>query len=212
MTDPRDLALLQTLPPVPVPRFGALDPLGENGQRLLLADNGVFLEVRRAWLHAVCCCGQIDAGIPLPFGKVEEGLSLPFGAIPRRLLDRFVEVARQRLPNEAAGGIVLDTATGQFDLRIYESSHCSAARIDYLAAPLGETESLVVDIHSHGSAPAGFSAQDDMDDSGTTKFAVVVGSLDRTATRSAQIAIRLYLNGLTVPVEFGCWSPEGDEQ
>jgi PRTRC genetic system protein A len=72
-------------------------------------------------------------------------------------------------------------------------------------------EALVVDLHSHGIAPAGFSAQDDLDDCGATKVAVVVGRLDRKAGgRCADIAVRLVLNGLLLPLLYDEWKEEGD--
>ena len=43
-TDPRDAALQRACPTVPAPRFGLL-PEMQNGQRLLIAANGVFVQV-----------------------------------------------------------------------------------------------------------------------------------------------------------------------
>jgi PRTRC genetic system protein A len=208
---PLDVALRETLPIATMPRFGEFQPLSASGQRLLLGENGLFLEVRRPWLHAIAECGVVDAGLRLPFGRVKPQLELPFGLLPRVLVDQFIRVARERLPNEVAGAIVLDTERAEFELRIHEADEASAARIDYRALPLRSHEALVVDLHSHGIAPAGFSAQDDLDDCGATKVAVVVGRLDRKAGgRCADIAVRLVLNGLLLPLLYDEWKEEGD--
>src|SRR5512143_2580712 len=103
MTHPLDAALLAAMPTITVPRYGAFEPLTAPGQRLLVAANGLFLEVRREWLHAIAECGCIDADVQLPYGSVQPQLDLPRGALPSELIDAFVEVARARLPNECAG-------------------------------------------------------------------------------------------------------------
>ena len=49
MIDPRDAALQRTCPTVAAPRFGTL-PEMENGQRVVVAANGVFIQVKLDWL------------------------------------------------------------------------------------------------------------------------------------------------------------------
>lgn len=206
MTHPLDAALLTAMPTITVPRYGAFEPLTAPGQRLLVASNGLFLEVRREWLHAIAECGCIDADVQLPYGSVQPQLDLPRGALPSELIDAFVEVARARLPNECAGAITLDAPTGEFALRIHGDNHASPASVSYRVDRLAAHESLVVDIHSHGHLPAGFSGQDDRDDAGCTKVAVVIG---RVAEPEPEIAVRLCLHGLFRPLLLGRWTEHG---
>ena len=56
---------------------------------------------------------------------------------------------------------------------------------------------MVVDIHSHGWAPAFFSSTDDADDRGAMKISLVLGNLDRARPSSA---MRLCMAGLVQPV------------
>lgn len=208
MSHPLDDALLATMPVVPMPRYGVLTPLARAGQRLLIGRNGMFMEVRRAWVHAIVPCGALDAPIALPYGDVAPKLELPYGPVPKALVDAFIEVAREHLPNEVAGGVVLDERAQQFELRIYGSEVASEARVDYRARPLGEHEVLMVDLHSHGRLPAVFSAQDDRDDAGCTKIAVVVGGVG-IAGDSVEFSARLCLNGVLLPLESGYWTAQG---
>jgi len=209
MKHPLDIALERTLPVVAMPRYGDFEPLRENGQRLLIGSNGLFLEVRRAWVYAITEGGELEAGLSTPFGRVEPVFDLTCGTMPRELMDEFVAFARSQLPNEAAGCIVLDTRSGTFELRLHRASVSSSAHIEYRAQALAEHEALVVDVHSHGRLAAGFSALDDLDDRGSTKIAVVVGRLDRPAEEGVELAVRLCLNGVIGQVLSGHWSSQG---
>ncbi|HQR21912.1 MAG TPA: PRTRC system protein A [Burkholderiaceae bacterium] len=206
MIHPLDAALLAALPTLPMPCYGEFTPLDESGQRLLLGSNGVFLEVRRPWLHAVAECGWIDPCLRLPYGTVTPRIELPHGALPRALVDEFLAVARERLPNEVAGAMVLDLRTGAISLRVHADEDAGPARVRYHMERLAAHESLVVDIHSHGALGAGFSAQDDDDDAGATKIAVVVG---RVEDEQPQIAVRLCLHGVFLPLTSGRWTNTG---
>ena len=83
MTDPRDEALQRACPVLAAPLFGVL-PAMENGQRVIVASNGVFVQVKRDWLDCVERLGGIDAAI---IGTVEPGaaaIRLESGQGPRR--------------------------------------------------------------------------------------------------------------------------------
>ena len=49
--DSRDVALQSVMPTVMVPRYSELEELATAGDRILMAANGVWLEVCRAWLY-----------------------------------------------------------------------------------------------------------------------------------------------------------------
>ena len=50
MMDVRDIALQAACPVIAAPRFGPLPDM-VNGQRIILAANGVFVQVKLDWLR-----------------------------------------------------------------------------------------------------------------------------------------------------------------
>ena len=96
MMDVRDLALQTACPAIAAPRFGPL-PNMANGQRIILAANGVFVQVKLDWLD---CIQRLSHAlpIPLPYGGIEERLTFTFGVLPIRLIEAFIEAARRGLP------------------------------------------------------------------------------------------------------------------
>ena len=136
----------------------------ENGQRVIVARNGVFLQVKRDWLDCVERLGGIDAAMPLPYGKMTPSVCFTLGTIPIALLDAFIAAGRAGLPNEIAGGLIYSARRSTLRLAIYEPLHGTAHGIAYRMPPLDGDESIAVDLHTHGVLPAFWSATDDMDD------------------------------------------------
>jgi PRTRC genetic system protein A len=95
--DPRDAALQATCPCVAVPRFGRLPQAGQ-GQRVLVARNGVFAEVTRPWLHSVLKLTELPQAPPLPYGDMHEGIEFSFGVIPTRCWTSSWHMAAQTCP------------------------------------------------------------------------------------------------------------------
>lgn len=199
MSDPRDVALAKSFPILGVPRFGTFEPLTTNGQRLLVTASGFFLEVRRDWLYAVQPCGIPLGMVKYPFGEILPVTQLSFGKIPRALVEQFIAIARNALPNEVAGAIVFHANTGKLELRIFESLQASKAHVRYAMPSLAPGEHIAVDIHSHGDMPAFFSAVDDKDDSSATKLAAVVGCVGKD---QPDVEVRLCLSGLFIPIHY----------
>ena len=100
MMDVRDIALQAACPVIAAPRFGPLPDM-VNGQRIILAANGVFVQVKLDWLD---CIQRLSPAlpIPLPYGGIEERLTFTFGVLPIRLIEAFIEAGRRGLPNEVA--------------------------------------------------------------------------------------------------------------
>ena len=195
MTDPRDEALQRACPVLAAPSFGVL-PAMENGQRVIVASNGVFLQVKRDWLDCVEHLGGIDAAMPLPYGKITPSVRFTFGTIPIALLDAFIATDRAGLPNEIAGGLIYSAQRGTLRLAIYEPLHSFAHGIEYRMPLLARDESIAVDLHTHGLLPAFWSATDDEDDR-SVKVSGVFGNLDRDQPSAA---FRLVLNGMYRPL------------
>ncbi len=195
MTDPRDEALQRACPVVAAPLFGVL-PAMENGQRVIVASNGVFVQVKRDWLDCVEPLAAIDATMPLPYGRMTPSVRFTFGTIPVALLDAFIAAGRAGLPNEIAGGLIYSAQGQTLRLATYEPLHSTAHRIEYRMPPLARDESIAVDLHTHGVLPAFWSATDDVDDR-SVKVAGVFGNLDRERPSAA---FRLVLNGMYRPL------------
>jgi len=189
--DPRDRALQSICPCLIVPRFGPL-PAMAPGQRVLLAANGTFLEVRRSWLHCVLQLAALPKAPPLPFGEVRERVDLSFGVIPIALLEQFIEAGRTRLPNEIAGALIFNaTAAQRLRLVMHETISERPDQVHYRMPDLGPGDEIAVDLHTHGRYSAGWSSTDDRDDQGI-KVCGVFGDLHRDRPSAA---FRLAVNG-----------------
>ena len=188
--DPRDAALQTACPVIAAPRFGTL-PEMRNGQRFVVAANGLFVQVKLDWLDCTLRMADIGPVPPLPYGTVDERITFAFDVIPVRLLDAFVEAGRKRLPDEIAGGLIYSRRTGELRLQVYEALAASPGSIRYAMPTLESDESIAVDLHTHGRFPAFWSPIDERDDRGI-KVAGVFGDLHRPRPSAA---FRLTVNG-----------------
>lgn len=194
--DSRDIALQSVTPTVMVPRYGDFEPLGSSGHRFLAAADGLWLEARRPWCYLRRPLAQ-QCAVAMPYGRVEavfESISIPFD-----LVRGFIAAARKRLPNEAAAWIVWQQDTGQFSLRLLPEIEAGPGSIRFHRPVLVRGEHVVVDIHSHGTLPAFFSATDDRDDKGEVKFSCVVGNIDAD---EPSLCVRLCAIGYFEPIAF----------
>ncbi len=191
MIDARDAALQQSCPVIAAPMFGALPPMA-HGQRIVLAKNGVFIQVKRAWLDSLQQVGVLDPRLPLPYGEIAPVTAFSFGVIPVTLLQAFIDAGRAALPNEIAGGLIYTQRTGMLRLALYEPIEHSPDGIAYRMPDLLRDEAVAVDLHTHGRHAAFFSTTDDEDDR-CVKVAGVFGNLDQARPSAA---FRLVINGL----------------
>lgn len=191
-------AIVQSITPtVMAPCYGALQGLEECGQRYIAARDGLYLEVRRRWLHALWRVSSVRPA-SLPYGAVTPAIRLLCGKPPKRFLARFKEAAREAFPLETAAWITWSATTGHFLYRTPEMRSRTRAHVAYERPVLEEGEYLVVDMHSHGGYPAGFSAKDDADDRGEVKLSLVIGHCDQA---QPSVAIRLSALGHFLPLE-----------
>lgn len=192
-----DQLVLDQLPAVMVPPTSVLPRLDKNGQRLLMAREGTYLEVRRDWLYAVRRCATFREGLQVPYGRVLETIELAGRTVPRDLIEAFIAEARFVSPLEIGGIVTYDTASGEWALRMSRSVSATAAALSYEIAPLGRAERRVVDIHSHGESAAFVSEKDRKDTAGATAVVIVVGQLDRD---TPDVKAYLYLHGMCMPL------------
>lgn len=192
--DIRDKIMQQQFPLVPVPAFSEFRPLESNGQRLLTAKNGIFLEVK----HPCFYVRKRVAGLPfeMPFGLLNEVVEVI--PVPVSMFQQFKEHAQSQLPNEAAGRIVYMHDQDAWRLDVYTPKSVGVAHVSYDIPALQVGDSLGVDIHSHGFFAPKFSLQDDLDDSLETKLAAVISF--NKGNSGVELSARVCLRGLFIPL------------
>ncbi|WP_051657052.1 PRTRC system protein A [Burkholderia cenocepacia] len=200
-----DEALFDSAPVATVPRHAEFAPLLDVGHRFLLAAEGLFVEIRRPWLHLIQPIVPIEGACPRPpYGSIDAKIEFAFGRISAAEphLRRFATDAAGAAPNEHAAWIVWNETSKELVYREVEVTSSTPTAITINRPPLADDESLAFDLHSHGAGPAGFSATDDADDAGEVKIAGVIGGV---GTANPSVAFRLCALGkmitLRVPVQ-----------
>lgn len=193
-----DEVLLQTCPLIPAPRFSALERLRGCGHRYLAGTHGLYLELRREWLHALVAVAP--SATPLPYGPVRPHVSLAFGPQLAELIDLFVARAVAAMPNEYAAWLSWDDTTRQLAFEPVEILDAGPRHVRYRRPPATKGRSLAVDIHSHGALPAFFSDEDDADALDDAKLEIVVGSLG-----SERYSVACRLSMLGVHIDYSEW-------
>jgi PRTRC genetic system protein A len=188
-----DTTLQQSFPTVMVPRKEPVAEMQAAGERLLMAENGVFLEIRRNWISLVRQIAQFHVRTAVPYGRVVESTRLTFDRIPVDLIGQFASMARQACPNETGAWIVWSSTTQAFRLAPVAIITHDSGSLKYEPPALAGDEELVMDCHSHGRHPAYFSSTDNQDDRHDVKMALVIGNCDRS---NPSIAARLCAKGL----------------
>jgi PRTRC genetic system protein A len=188
-----DMALQRSFPTVMVPRRERVGPMQAAGERLLIAQNGAFLEISRPWISLVRQIAGFSPLPAIPYGKLVEYTVLVCGRVPPELIGEFVMMARAAYPKETGAWVVWSTTTHQFRLVPVEILSHSTGSLHYERPELGPDEVLVVDCHSHGQHPAYFSATDNEDDKHDIKFALVVG---HCSSPVPSFAMRLCAKGI----------------
>jgi PRTRC genetic system protein A len=175
--NPYDVSLRAHLPTVMVPRYEALSPCPQGRMRLLMAQDGLYLEASTPWA---------DLRLPLwrtqrilPYGPVEpqDGFSAAVPGLAPLLAAIASEAAKFAEHNlEWASWIVWEEGRGfRYQPLEFEAT---PARARYRVPSLPEGTWLVADIHSHGRGRAFFSPEDDLDDQAGLKISIVLGSYD----------------------------------
>ncbi|QET04021.1 PRTRC system protein A (plasmid) [Cupriavidus pauculus] len=195
---PADMALQQSFPSVMVPRFGEVAPMGGSGERLLIAANGVFLEIVRPWIRVVRLLGKFEHRTAIPYGEAVEVTELLCGCVPPDVIGEFAVMARAAYPNETGAFVVWNCRTHAFRLMPVRVLDQGMGHLKYERPTLADDEVLVVDCHSHGGHPAFFSSTDDTDDRHDVKFAFVMGSCNAVVP---SLALRLCAKGIFENVE-----------
>lgn len=178
-----DRAILETFPMLVASQSGQVQLPSQPGTRFIAGNIGLIREVSTDWLvHR-----KVVAEATLPYGAVQTGFAINV-APPVSLWREFAEQARKVLPNECAAVFVLNTETKEWRLAMREATYTSPELCRYVEPEIDDCEVKVVDIHSHGHAPAFFSRIDDIDDRGGIKVSAVIGNV---SSETPLIALRL---------------------
>ncbi|MBY4898685.1 PRTRC system protein A [Cupriavidus sp. AU9028] len=195
---PSDITLQQSFPAVMVPRSSEVAPMERQGERLLVAQNGVYLEIVRPWVRLVRKLGGYDHKTSIPYGDMAEETALHCGRLPVELIRQFADMAMAAYPKETGAWIVWNAATHLFRLVPVTIREHSESHLRYDRPCLSTDDVLLVDCHSHGPSPAYFSPTDDEDDRYDVKFAFVLGNC---VSPVPSMALRLCAKGIFEPVE-----------
>jgi PRTRC genetic system protein A len=193
-----DSVLQRSFPTVMVPRREPVGPMASAGERLLVAENGLFLEISLPWISLVRRVASFTAPMPIPYGRTTEHTNLICSRVPEELIGEFVAMARAAHPNETGAWIVWSTRTHQFRLLPVVILSHSSGSLKYDRPECGDDEVLIIDCHSHGRYPAFFSTTDNEDDRHDIKFSLVVGNC---VSHVPSFAFRLCAKGIFEEVE-----------
>lgn len=188
---PTDIFMQGMFPVLPVPKLGTFEEIDREGHRYLTAADGLWIEIRTAWLYFRQKIGA--TGVAIPYGTLTPEIRFLCPPIPKALIENFTNASREASPNEIAGQIIWNRETGEFRLQFLDYTSNGPGHIDYLTPEYGAGELMVVDLHSHGRFDASFSKKDDIDDACQIKVAGVVGHCDRPAQR---VSMRLCVLGM----------------
>ena len=205
-------ALLYDQTPVEcVPRHGAFRRLTIDGHRYLVAADGLWLEVHLPWLHLLWPLANIGEPIKptpgfrtshaTPFGHIAPVVEIAFGKVPQHHIRSFAERGRTSCPNERGAWMSWEHGLEGTEPRLVWSEPIDACgttgSLHYARPEHTANLSPCIDLHTHGTAPAFFSATDDQDDAHDVKIAIVIGNLDQPIPT---IAARLCCLGVFIPV------------
>lgn len=151
----------------------------------ILAGNGLFIRGRSPLLQATVHIASAEVRGLLP---LEEKVILPRGSIPRHLYDLALSLLMADRHQERYLAV---TWEGEYRLRV-PPQDCDSCGVEYEVLP-----NTVLDIHSHGTMSAFFSATDDRGEQGLRLY-MVVGRLD---TLIPETEMRVGVYGYFAPVD-----------
>lgn len=189
--DKRDAVLQASCPSIAVPQYSPIEMPNKCGERILVAANGVFLEVTRKWCKFVRKVGEMNT--PVPYGTVHESSQLLAPRLPRNLVDDFLRLSKSSCDVEIGGAIIWNHVTNAYRLSPVETLAADNESLDYRPAKLGDGDHLIVDCHSHAHHESFFSPKDNEDDQWHVKISLVVGACN---TATPTIKTRLCLKGI----------------
>jgi len=172
--NPIDQAIIRHLPTVIMPTQEPLEELDCGKVRLIMAQDGVYIEHKTPWGHFRI--QAMKSPRKLPYGKVTEKINITVPPMSLHMRLKMADHAVQALPKEWAGHVVLKDhelhyikAEGESGIGVFSN----------LKHPDVHPNHIILDVHSHGQIKPYFSETDMQDMKGGTFIALVLGHCDR---------------------------------
>jgi PRTRC genetic system protein A len=183
------------------PRYEALDLLAEEGHRYVVGGDGLYIEVRRPWLHALVKFS--NSPLKLPYGQPPKLFSIRLRR--QELIDGlrvFIRRARRVSPLEHAAWLSFSPAGSRINYVEPEILASGRGHIQYHRPDATPFCLPIIDCHSHGEFPAFFSDTDGVDDRmDDAKLSFVVGNLDKS-----DVSVALRFVGFGLSLDFSDWA------
>lgn len=193
-----DSLIQQMCPTVMVPSHEPLSALDSDAHRYLSAQDGLYLELWRPWLHLRQCVAP--ASMKLPYGSIEPCMN--FAVHTSELVSAlvaFIQYAQANREEEVASWFMFDPQTRRLEHVVPKTISSSAGHIKYERPSVSAERVPMLDCHSHGRIGAFFSREDDLDDlADDAKVSFVVGNLDEpTPSVACRLTAQGYIHDLT---------------
>lgn len=193
-----DRALMEHAPTVAVPVFGEFVAMEENGHRYLLACDGLWLEVRRPWLHLIWPVAQ-QKKVQLPYGNLAEVIDLAF-EVPTWGFTELLPAAREVTPAEVGAAMIWNERERTLRFAMCKTISAGVGTLSESMPELGEGDWLAVDLHSHGPLDAFFSSTD-LEDTGSE--VVIAGVIGRVDSGDPEVTLSLFAHRLELQLVSG---------
>ena len=175
-----------------------LPPIGEAMYQYVVAGNGLFVRAEDSRMEA---CVMIAPAECHGLAMVAAYARLKVDRVPGIWLHSVLVSALRNMPNEAMYQFVWDGQAGKFKPEAYHTWRCvMPGQVQSpTSVKFDDDGESVVDLHSHNSMAAFFSATDDDDEQGL-RFYAVIGKL---GTWKPEISVRVGVYGhfMDVPAE-----------
>lgn len=133
-----------------------------TGYDYVLAANGLFVQAAN---HLLSMTVPVAPAQVRGLALAEPRITLTHGPLPRAALHRILREMQRAAPLELFAAVTWDEQQGY--RAVMPPQQTGRAHVSY--QPIPDT---VLEIHSHGDAPAFFSDQDDQDEQGLAIYAV----------------------------------------
>lgn len=174
----RDLLIEKYFPTVMAPKYEEITPCEHGMTRLIIAEDGLYIETKRVWGSLIKKLWHSDR--KLPYGRMEEVDTFIYAVRKAQSIiqEEVIPIAAGFADNnqEWAGQIVYTTKGFKYLPVEFEATSVKAS---YELPKLAEGEEYFMDIHSHGKMPPFFSPIDNEDDKGGVRVCLVLGNFSK---------------------------------
>lgn len=168
-----------------------LPPYSGKLQEYWMAGNGIFLRSHRPELEVCLPVANCSVG-NLP--QIQPYLRLIPPKVPTSTISEIIDICQAAGEREVLFYLGYDNQW-QLHVPAQAASHTSVATIESSFGSAYET--ALIEVHSHARAPASFSTQDDIEESGKFRIFAVIGSLPENP--SIRVRLGVYDRFFSIP-------------